>query len=134
MATLTPIRITESGVNSSLSTCTDVGDDFVNTGQEFIHIHNDHASSAYSIKILVTKQTIKNAQYGTVSKSHVYDQVSAGNSIYIGPFLQSAFNNASTNKVSIFYKALGTGTTDSTFNALDNIAGAHELKIEVLYI
>ena len=86
MATITATKITESGIASSMTTCATGagGDEFVNTGQEFIRVK------------------------------------------------QGSFNNTS-NKVKVFYKA-GTGLTDAAFDALTDIAGAHLLKIEVLYL
>ena len=140
MATLQAVKITESGTASSMAACSDGsgGDEFVNTGQEFVRIQNTHGSSAYSIKVSVTKSSIIHPLYGVLTKSNIYNSVaspggSGANSVLIGPFPQGAFNN-STNKVTIKYKTLGTGTTDSTFDALSDIGGSHNLKIEVLYI
>ena len=134
MATLTPIKITESALDSSLSDCTAGGDEFINSGVEFIRIENTHASATYTIKISVTNTNVKHPQFGELTKSNVYKTVAGGGtaSIYIGPFKQGGFNDKNQ-KVQISYKT-GSGTTDSAFNALSAIAGTHKLKIEVLYL
>jgi len=140
MATITPVRVTESGVASSPVACASGsgGDDFINTGQEFIRIQNTHATVAYSIKVSVEKTTCEHPLYGKLTKSNIYNSISSPgstgcNSLFLGPFKQGAFNDA-TNKLKVFYKTLGTGTTDSTFDALSDLSGTHLLKIEVLYI
>lgn len=140
MANITPSKITESGTSSSMTACAvgSGGDSFSNSGQEFIRIQNTHGSVAYSIKITVQKTSINHPQYGVLNKSNIYNSIASpgstgANSILIGPFPQGAFNDA-TSKVIIKYKTLGTGTTDSTFNALNDLSGTHLLKIEVLYI
>jgi len=134
MATITAAKITEAGLTSSLSTCTASGDDFINTGIEFIRIQNTHASATYSIKIEAQTTTYKNAQYGILNRNHIYKTVAAAtNSAYFGPFKPGSFNNGNE-KVKIYYKT-GSGTTDTTWNALSTtLAGAHLLKIEVLYL
>jgi len=140
MGVLTPVKITESGTASSIATCSSGsgGDEFVNTGQEFIRIQNTHGSSAYSIKVTVQKTSIQHPLYGSLEKGNIYNSVaspgsSGANSVFIGPFPQGAFNDGN-NKVQIRYKTLGTGTTNTTFDALSDITGTHLLKIEVLYI
>ena len=50
MATIVASKIIEEGLTSSLATCTAAGDDFVNTGIEFIRIQNTHASATYTVK------------------------------------------------------------------------------------
>ena len=135
MATITAAKILETGLTSSLSTCTAGGDDFLNTGIEFIRIQNTHASDTYTVKIAASGTTsVSHPQYGTLTKENIYKTVApATNSAYIGPFKQGAFNDSSE-KVLVTYKT-GTGTTDATWNALGTtLAGAHLLKIEVLYL
>ena len=140
MATLTPVKIIESGIASSMSTCStgSGGDDFTNTGIEFVRIQNTHATVAYSIKVQVQTTSIQHPQYGALTKSDTYNAIaspgsSGANSIIIGPFKQGAYNNTN-DKTKIFYKTLCTGTTATTFNALSDITGSHLLKIEVLYL
>jgi len=135
MATITAAKVIEAGLTSSLATCAASGDEFSNSGVEFIRIQNTHASATYTVKVAASGLTsIKHPQYGTLAKENVYKTVApATNSAYIGPFKQGAFNN-SNEKVLVTYKT-GTGTTDATWNALGTtLAGAHLLKIEVLYL
>ena len=134
MATIVASKIIEEGLTSSLATCTAAGDDFVNTGIEFIRIQNTHASATYTIKVSVSATAVKHPQYGELTKSNIYKTIAGGASasIFIGPFKQKAFNDLNQ-RVQVNYK-LNSGTTDSAFNALDNITGSHNLKIEILYL
>jgi len=135
MATLTASKITDLGLSSTLSDCTSAGgDEFVNTGIEFIRIQNTHASQTYTVKVKAQTQAYKHPTYGNLTKDHVYVIVPhATNSAYIGPFKQGSFNNA-TNKVQVFYKD-GSVLTDALFDDADDIGtGSHLLKIEVLYL
>jgi len=145
MATITPVKITESGITSSLSTCAAAGDDFTNTGVEFVRIQNYHATATYSIKIEVQTTSYKHPQYGVLTKSNIYKTIAPpGNSqsteanvgatsAIFGPFKQASFNDAN-NKVKIYYKT-GTGADETAWNALGTtLAGTHLLKIEVLYL
>ena len=135
MATITALKIIETGLTSSLTTCAAGGDDFANTGLEFIRVQNTHASATYTVKVEASGlASVIHPQYGVLEKGNVYKTVAPStNSAYIGPFKQGAFND-SNEKVQVTYKT-GTGTTDATFNALSTtLAGAHLLKIEVLYL
>ena len=53
MATITANKITDLGLSSSMTTCNTGGDNFVNTGIEFIRIQNAHASQDYTVKVTV---------------------------------------------------------------------------------
>ena len=139
MATITANKITDLGLSSSMTTCNTGGDNFVNTGIEFIRVQNAHASQDYTVKVTVQSQSYKHPTYGNLTKDHIYKSVSSvtsglgSNSILIGPFKQKPFNT-STNMVEVSYKN-GTHTTDTAFNAASDIgSGAHLLKIEVLYL
>ena len=138
MATITATKIIESGLTSSLSDCTSGGDDFENTGVEFVRIQNTHASATHTVKIAASGTTsIKHPQYGTLTRGNIYKAVApATNSAYIGPFKQGAFNDGNE-KVQITYKT-GSAITDVAFNAAAAIStissGVHKLKIEVLYL
>ena len=135
MATIAAAKVVEAGLTSSLTTCTAGGDEFTNTGVEFIRIQNTHASATYTVKVAASGITsVTHPQYGTLTKGNVYKTVApATNSAFFGPFKQGAFND-SNEKIQVTYKT-GSGTTDATFNALGTtLAGAHLLKIEVLYL
>ena len=138
MATITAKKITDLGLASSLSTCTAGGDDFTNTGIEFIRIQNTHASQTYTVKVKAQKRACKHPVYGNLTKDHVYVIVPhATNSAYIGPFKSGSFDTPN-NKVQISYAVLTSGVTDATFDAAALIStissGDHKLKIEVLYL
>jgi|TARA_R110002124_G_scaffold90960_3_gene231808 hypothetical protein len=137
MATIAARKVTDLGLSSVMASCAIGGDDFTNTGLEFIRIQNTHASKTYTIKATAQTLNYKHPAYGNLTKPHVYITVahpgSTGcNSAYLGPFKQGSFSN-SNDKVQIFYKE-GTLTTDTAFDAGTNISGAHLLKIEVLYL
>ena len=138
MATITAKKITDLGVANTMSTCAEGGDDFVNTGIEFIRVQNTHASQTYTVKVKAQKQTCKHPIYGNLTKDHVYQAVAhpgatGANSIFIGPFKSGSFDTPN-NKVQVFYKD-GSVLTDTTFDAASDIGtGSHNLKIEVLYL
>jgi hypothetical protein len=139
MATLSAVKIIESGITSSLADCAAAGDDFVNTGLEFIRIQNTHATATYSIKLQVNGTvSVKHPQYGTLTKSDIYKSISSpggsgATSAIFGPFKPGSWND-SNEKVKIFYKT-GTGVNATDWNALGTtLAGSHLLKIEVLYL
>ena len=141
MATITASKITDLGLTSSGTTAAtgSGGDDFVNTGVEFIRVENTHASQTYTIKVKAQTTSYKHPTYGNLTKNHVYAaiaNVSSGlgsNSVYIGPFKKGSFSNA-TNKVQVFYKQ-GSVLTDTAFDTATAIGtGTHLLKIEVLYL
>ena len=93
MATLTPQKIIDLGTVETLASATAGGDEFVNSGVEFIHIQNGHASNTYVVTITAQVTNIHHQQFGTVTKSNVTKSVAAGQDAYIGPFKQSAFND-----------------------------------------
>ena len=72
MATISARKITDLGLASSLSTCATGGDEFVNTGIEFIRIQNTHADDTYTVKIKAQTQAYKHPTYGNLTKDHIY--------------------------------------------------------------
>ena len=139
MATLSAVKVIESGITSAPATCTADGDDFVNTGIEFVRIQNTHATATYSIKLQVNGTTsVKHPQYGTLTKSDIYKTLASpgstgATSAIFGPFKPGSWNDTNE-KVKIFYKT-GTGANATAWTALGTtLAGSHLLKIEVLYL
>ncbi len=134
MATLTPLKVTETGTGSSISTAyaNTGGDEFTNTGIEFIRIRNDHATGTYTARVTAQTTSIKHPTYGTVTKTNTDVSVAPGADAYIGPFKQSAWSDTN-NKVQVTYKTTGTYSTGS---ALSTIGGGstHKLTIEILYL
>ena len=134
MATLTPLKITESSVGSGINTAyaETGGDEFSNSGTEFLRIRNDHASGTYTARITAQTTSIKHPVYGSVTKSNTDVTVTAGTDAYVGPFKQGSWSD-SNNKVQVTYKTTGTYATGA---ALSTIGGGstHKLKVEVLYL
>ena len=128
MPTLTINKISELGLTSSLESCDTGGDEFLNSGIEFLKVDNSHASQAYSVTITAQSAAFTHSAYGAVTKSDVVKTVSAGQVAYIGPFKQRAFNDADQ-KVQITYLTTG-GAALSTIG----VAAVHKLKIETLYL
>ena len=128
MATIAARKIVEGGLAGSLSTAATGGDEFTNTGIEFVRIRNDHASTAYTVRITAQTTSIKHPTYGTVTKSNTDITVAAGADAYIGPFVQGSWNDTN-NKVQISYRTTGTYATGSAIGG-----GAHLLKLEILYL
>ena len=149
MATLTANKILDSGFSSSMATCTSAGDEFSNTGVEFIRIQNSHGTSAYTVKVAAATTTVKHPSYGNLTKPDIYKSVSSpgapassaytnkgANDIILGPFKQGAFNDAN-NKVQISYcaTAVANATAFTNADAISTVSsGVHQLKIEVLYL
>jgi hypothetical protein len=103
MATLTPQKIEETGLTiSAYTTCDSSGDDFVNTGVEFIQVQNNHASAARTVTVTATTADISDATYGTLKKVNVTKIITATQSMFFGPFKMLAFNDAD-GKVAITY-------------------------------
>ena len=114
---------------ASLSTAASGGDEFTNTGIEFIRIKNGHATVAYTVRITAQTTSIKHPTYGTVTKSNTDVTVAAsGGEAYIGPFVQGSWNDTN-NKVQISYRTTSTYATGSAIGS-----GSHLLKIEILYL
>lgn len=127
MANVTPDKILETGFTSSPAACTSGGDEFVNSGIEFIKIANTHASQAYDVTVVAQTTTIKHQNYGNLTKSNIEKEVAAGNTAYIGPFKQQAFNDTDS-KVQLTYLTTA-GAALSTVSS-----GVHALTIEILYL
>ena len=107
MATLTPQKIIDLGTVEVATAAAADGDEFINSGIEFIHIKNGHASAAYVVTITAQVTNIHHQQFGSVTKSNITKSVAAGQDAYIGPFRPSAFNDENF-KVQITYDAVTT--------------------------
>ena len=107
MALLIPQKIIDLGTLETFSAATADGDSFINSGVEFLHVKNGHASNSYNVTITVQVTNIHHQQFGSVTKSNVVKAVAAGQDVLIGPFKQSAFND-NNNEVQITYSAVTT--------------------------
>lgn len=104
MATLTAQKITDSGTTAAMSSATSGGDEFLNTGLEFLFVQNAHSGS-HTVTITAQVTNIHHQMFGTVTKSNITKVVAAGAETFIGPFKQAAFNDGN-NKVQITYSAV----------------------------
>ena len=64
MANLTAQKITDLGIVETLASATSTGDEFVNSGIEFIHIQNNHGSASRDVTITAQVTNIHHQQFG----------------------------------------------------------------------
>jgi len=105
MATLTAQKITDTGKIGVSVSATAGGDEFLNTGLEFVHLQNNHASNSYVVTVTAQVTNIHHQQFGTVVKENIVKTITAGADVFIGPFKQAAFNDAN-HKVQLTYSAV----------------------------
>ena len=109
MATLTAQKITDTGTVASmlLLNSSAGGDEFLNSGLEFLFFKNEHGSNSYDVTITAQVTNIHHQNFGTVVKENIVKTVAAGAEVFIGPFKQAAFND-SNNKIQITYNTTPT--------------------------
>ena len=129
MGTITARKITEAGLAESLTGAATGGDEFLDTGIEFLHIVNDHASVGYTISITAQTTSVRHPNYGVLTKANQTIDVAAGAEAFMGPFRQNSFNDTNS-KVQITYTVTSSGGALSTIGD----AATHKLKIEVLHL
>lgn len=98
MATLTVQTISREGITPSYAACAGGGDDFPNTGQEFIHVKN--GSGAPITVTIVTPATVDALAVADRTKA-----VAAGEEAMIGPFPTGTYNDG-TGKVGLTYSGV----------------------------
>ena len=125
MALITPYKITEIGISGVTTACSAGGDNFVNTGVEFIRINNGHASATYTVTITAQTTTYSFPKHGILTKVNTVKSLAHGTSALIGPFKPTVWNDTN-GKVQITYILNTSGTTA--------ISGTHLLTIETLYL
>jgi hypothetical protein len=103
MAQLTPQVIALAGITPTLVAAAAGGDEFVNSGRDFIHIKNGDASS-----MNVTINSQSPCSQGSDHDVVVAVPASTGEK-FIGPFPKDRFNDAS-GKVQITYSAVTSVT------------------------
>ena len=102
MATLTSQKIDELGTGAiTFTTMTGgaSGDEFINTGKDFIMLKG-HATVAATVTFIVTITNVRHPNYGNTSKSNVVIALAATATHLVGPFKLNAFND-SDSKVKI---------------------------------
>lgn len=102
MAVLTPTTVTRAGVNLAGVAADVAGDEWANTGAEFVVVHNGSAGA-----ITVTKDVL-----ATVDGAAAVDptvSVPAGESHILGPFPPGWYNDAN-NRAKVTCSAVATVT------------------------
>ena len=95
MATITSAEITEVGIAAPTFTAADAGgDDWLNSGTEFLLLKNGHASDSTTVSFTAQVTSFESPTYGPATKATRTIVVVAGDTAAIGPFVPSAFNNA----------------------------------------
>ena len=97
MATLTVQEITSVGLEASYDSASGGGDDFPNTGREFIHIKNDSGGD-----ITLTVETTITVESLAVTDRTVV--ITAGEERFVGPFLPKYYNDG--NSVNLSYSGV----------------------------
>ena len=115
MATLTAQKIKDLGTVATMTAATNGGDEFLNTGLEFLFFQNAHASASYDVVVAAQVTNIHHQNFGTVVKENVVRSVAAGAEVFIGPFKQAAFND-SNHKVQITYQQSGAAVDPADMN------------------
>jgi len=107
MATLTAQKVTDTGTIATMASATGGGDEFLNTGLEFLFFQNEHAENSYVITVTAQVTNIHHQNFGTVVKENITKTITAGAEVFIGPFKQAAFNDAN-HKVQVTYSGVTT--------------------------
>ena len=105
MATLRAYKIIEEGIDSAVVAVTSGGDEFVNSGIEFLKFVNTDADT-YTVTVTAQTAELKHHNFGKLTKSNITKTVANGQTVFIGPFKQNAFNDGD-NKVQITYSGTG---------------------------
>jgi hypothetical protein len=95
MATLTREAVTEAGLTPTGAAAAGGGDQFENTGVEYLYVKNGGGGS---INVTITAQdtSVTMANYGTLTKADSVVAVAAGATAIIGLFPKSAYNDANS--------------------------------------
>jgi hypothetical protein len=104
MATLTAATVSRTGVDVAGAAADVAGDEWANTGYEFVEVKNGSGSS---INVTLDIQA-------TLDGAAVTDPVvavAAGATKIIGPFPKGIYNNSTTGRARIAYSAVTSVTT-----------------------
>lgn len=99
MATLTAQQIVRTGLKPTMASAASGGDEFPNTGKEWLYFKNGEAGE---ITVTLDIET-------TVDGQPVTDPtvaIPAGEQKFIGPFPPAIYNNSTTGRVSVTYSAV----------------------------
>ena len=128
MATFSARKLSETSIMEQLTDCNSSGDNFYNSGIEFIKFVNDHASAHYTITITPNVTSVTTSLHGTMTKAATTINIEDGEEAYVGPFKPSVWNDSS-NKINITYNVTGGTDAISTISS-----GTHALKAELLFL
>tara|TARA_R100001244_G_C5124566_1_gene124276 strand:+ start:57 stop:419 length:363 start_codon:yes stop_codon:yes gene_type:complete len=115
MATLAAHKIIEGGLTGSSTAAVSGGDEFVNSGIEFLKFRNTDATT-YTVTVVAQTTNVKHQNYGDLTKNNIVKTVAQNETVLMGPFKQNAFNDLN-NKVQITYAGSGC-CTDMTVEVL----------------
>ena len=93
MAELTVQDLTEAGTTLTMASCASGGDEFDNSGNEFLLFLNGHSTNSYDITVTVQDTSVEDPQYGTLTKSFTAKACAAGSMTVVGPFPIKAYND-----------------------------------------
>ena len=105
MATLRAYKIIEEGIDSDTDSVASGGDEFVNSGIEFLKFVNTDADT-YTVTVTAQTAELRHHNFGKLTKSNITKTVAQNQTMFMGPFKQNAFND-SNNKVQITYAGTG---------------------------
>jgi hypothetical protein len=97
MATLTAQAVVDTGLEATYSAAAAGGDQFSNTGIQFVHVKNGAGGDITLTVTAQNTQTPSISGYGVGTKSNSVTTVTAGEERFIGPFPKQAFNDTSGN-------------------------------------
>jgi|10_taG_2_1085330.scaffolds.fasta_scaffold00277_13 hypothetical protein len=95
MATLTIQTINDAGSVPTFSAATESGDQYLNTGNQFLAIKNAGTESACVVTITAQVTSLDLTLYGEVTKASTTLSVAAGSTGFIGGLYTPIFNDAS---------------------------------------
>ena len=121
MAELTIQQITEAGGSVTYTAANSGGDTADNGGGTFLHIKNGGGSE---ITVTITAQTtsVDSSIYGDLTKANASIAIAASGEAFIGPFKQSAFNNAN-GEIAITYSAVTSVTIAALYMTQSQMSG-----------
>ena len=102
MATIAAQTISRTGLEAVYSAAASGGDNFVNTGKEFLHVKNGSAGD-------ITVTIVTSATVDGLAVSDRAVVVTANEERFIGPFPTPYYNNASS-QVALTYSGVTTLT------------------------
>lgn len=95
MATLTIQTINDAGSIPTFSAASETGDQYLNTGKQFLAIKNGGGESACIVTITAQVTSLDLTLYGEVTKASTILSIEAGTTGFIGGLYTPIFNDTS---------------------------------------